>query len=140
MSVNITSDRYNERFVNRYNERNDLPLAPTYLLSFVCLHSILWLNPMIYQVIRLPSCSLYRRPSVPCSNYVVFFLVSVHDSCTVTVYSDLFGTFSSSDRVLAPVYPPFRTTHVQIIALTCPTWDLFGTYSAFETRHTLSFF
>ena len=30
------SDRYDERLVDRYDERNDLPLAPNYLLSFVC--------------------------------------------------------------------------------------------------------
>ena len=39
-SSNITSDRYNGRLIDRYNYRNDLPLAPTHLLSFVCLHSI----------------------------------------------------------------------------------------------------
>ena len=44
MSVNITSDRHNERLVDWYNERNDLPLASTHLLSFVCLHSIMWLG------------------------------------------------------------------------------------------------
>ena len=47
--------------VDRYNEENDLPLARTHLLSFVCLHSITWFGISLCACVSFRAYEMYWR-------------------------------------------------------------------------------